>query len=134
MKELLSLLRSFPDQFNESTMFPGGEAASVELRKQFQEKFRNISSVMDCVGCDKCKLWGKLQVTGLGTALKILFWADNTTKKNDRGAGAVGAGLAVTEEELQTLQPPRDELHGSAFRWDCTVITELRSTAVKVPI
>ena len=28
---------------------------------------------MDCVGCDKCKLWGKLQVTGLGTALKILF-------------------------------------------------------------
>lgn len=28
---------------------------------------------MDCVGCDKCKLWGKLQVQGLGTALKILF-------------------------------------------------------------
>ena len=26
---------------------------------------------MDCVGCDKCKLWGKLQVTGLGTALKV---------------------------------------------------------------
>ena len=71
MKELLSLLRSFPDQFNESTMFPGGKAASVELRKQFQDKFRNISSVMDCVGCDKCKLWGKLQVTGLGTALKV---------------------------------------------------------------
>jgi len=28
---------------------------------------------MDCVACDKCKLWGKLQITGLGTALKILF-------------------------------------------------------------
>jgi hypothetical protein len=28
---------------------------------------------MDCVGCEKCKLWGKLQTTGLGTALKILF-------------------------------------------------------------
>ena len=85
---------------------------------------------MDCVGCDKCKLWGKLQVTGLGTALKvssklgnilagnsncflqILFWADNTTKKSDRSA----AEMAVTEEELQTLQPPKDELHGSAFR------------------
>ena len=36
MKELLSLLKSFPDQFNESTMFPGGKAASIELRKQFQ--------------------------------------------------------------------------------------------------
>ena len=33
---MLSLLRSFPDQFNESTMFPGGKEASVELRKQFQ--------------------------------------------------------------------------------------------------
>ena len=50
---------------------------------------------------------------------QILFWADNTTKKNDRGAAGTGAaGLAVTEEELQTLQPPRDELHGSAFRLD----------------
>ena len=28
---------------------------------------------MDCVGCDKCKLWGKVQVAGVGTALKILF-------------------------------------------------------------
>ena len=42
---------------------------------------------------------------------QILFWADNTTKKNDRAAEK-----AATEEELQTLQPPKDELHGSAFR------------------
>lgn len=28
---------------------------------------------MSCVGCDKCKLWGKLQTQGLGTALKILY-------------------------------------------------------------
>ena len=28
---------------------------------------------MDCVGCRKCRLWGKLQVRGLATALKILF-------------------------------------------------------------
>jgi ERO1-like protein alpha len=31
---------------------------------------------MDCVGCEKCRLWGKLQVLGLGTALKILFSDD----------------------------------------------------------
>lgn len=31
------------------------------------------SALMDCVGCEKCRLWGKLQVLGLGTALKILF-------------------------------------------------------------
>jgi hypothetical protein len=28
---------------------------------------------MDCVGCEKCRLWGKLQVTGIGAAMKILF-------------------------------------------------------------
>lgn len=31
---------------------------------------------MDCVGCEKCRLWGKLQVLGLGTALNILFSVD----------------------------------------------------------
>jgi len=33
---------------------------------------------MDCVGCEKCKLWGKLQTTGLGTSLKILFTDQDT--------------------------------------------------------
>ena len=32
---------------------------------------------MDCVGCEKCRLWGKLQVLGLATSLKILFSVDD---------------------------------------------------------
>ncbi|KAE9592842.1 putative thiol oxidase [Lupinus albus] len=35
------------------------------------------SALMDCVGCEKCRLWGKLQILGLGTALKILFSVDD---------------------------------------------------------
>lgn len=35
-------------------------------------RFRNITAIMDCVGCQKCKLYGKLQMLGLGTMLKIL--------------------------------------------------------------
>jgi len=35
--------------------------------------FRNISAVMGCVGCEKCRLWGKLQTLGLATALEVLF-------------------------------------------------------------
>jgi len=31
---------------------------------------------MDCVGCDKCRLWGKVQTTGLATALKVVFELD----------------------------------------------------------
>ena len=33
---------------------------------------------MDCVGCDKCRLWGKIQTSGVGTALKILFELDES--------------------------------------------------------
>jgi len=28
---------------------------------------------MDCVACEKCRVWGKLQILGLGTAIKILL-------------------------------------------------------------
>lgn len=52
--------RSFPSHFNESQMFNG--TAAAQLKSDFKEKFRNISRIMDCVGCDKCRLWGKLQV------------------------------------------------------------------------
>ena len=34
----------------------------ILFQREFKEHFRNISRIMDCVGCDKCKLWGKLQV------------------------------------------------------------------------
>ena len=31
---------------------------------------------MDCVACDKCRLWGKVQTHGLSTAFKILLTDD----------------------------------------------------------
>ena len=45
----------------------------VSSQGTFKTHFKNITRIMDCVGCSKCKLWGKLQVHGIGTALKILF-------------------------------------------------------------
>lgn len=68
---LVQAARSCSDLFDESMMFAGNSSAS--LKNAFKSHFKNISHIMDCVGCDKCKLWGKLQVQGLGTALKILF-------------------------------------------------------------
>lgn len=44
------------------------------MAHEFAEHFRNITSnIMDCVACQKCKLWGKIQIHGLGTAFKILI-------------------------------------------------------------
>lgn len=53
-----------------------------KLKDQFRRHFRNISKIMDCVGCEKCRLWGKIQITGMGTALKILYsFPDNLPEK-----------------------------------------------------
>ncbi|XP_059484734.1 ero1-like protein isoform X2 [Neocloeon triangulifer] len=72
VRDILKVIKGFPHHFNESTMFNGGKQA-IKLKNEFRQHFRNISRIMDCVGCEKCKLWGKLQIQGLGTALKILF-------------------------------------------------------------
>ncbi|XP_072991315.1 endoplasmic reticulum oxidoreductin-1-like [Typha latifolia] len=68
------LLSACPLPFDEAKLWQGGNGP--ELKQQIQKQFRNISAIMDCVGCEKCRLWGKLQVLGLGTALKILFSDD----------------------------------------------------------
>jgi len=108
VKELLSLISTFKDHFDETSMFAGGLQAD-ELKVEFQGHFRNISRVMDCVGCDKCKLWGKLQVTGLGTALKILFSGDFD---QDRGSELTSSNqdlprhkpdLALSRNEVVSL-------------------------------
>ncbi|EPX72518.1 ER oxidoreductin Ero1a [Schizosaccharomyces octosporus yFS286] len=46
---------------------------SQRFKETFRRHFHDISRIMDCVGCDKCRLWGKLQMTGYGTALKLLL-------------------------------------------------------------
>lgn len=61
VRDLLNVINQFPDHFNEAVMFNGGEETK-KLKNQFKQHFRNITRIMDCVGCDKCKLWGKLQV------------------------------------------------------------------------
>lgn len=74
VKQLLLVIKSFPNHFDESKLFQGD---AQKLKEDFKIHFRNISKIMDCVGCDKCRLWGKVQITGMGTALKILFSGDS---------------------------------------------------------
>jgi len=101
VRELLGLVGSFPDHFDETSMFNGGKQAQ-EMKIEFREHFKNITRVMDCVGCDKCKLWGKLQVTGLGTALKILFSGD-FDKPQIEGLPVVREDLKLTRNEIVAL-------------------------------
>lgn len=65
--------------FDESALFVGDKA---DLKDKFQNAFRNISTILDCVGCEKCKLHAKLEFHGLGTALKILFTNEKMSETN----------------------------------------------------
>ncbi len=57
--------------FDESNLFKSAELYS--LKEQMKNHFRNISMIMDCVACEKCKMWAKLEMLGMATALKIVL-------------------------------------------------------------
>jgi len=89
--------------FDETQLFQGGE--ELALREALRGHFRNMSAVMDCVGCEKCRLWGKVQVTGLGTALKV------------RGGGRARPSLTLLRFCL-----------GRTARWSCSATRSSRSS------
>ncbi|KPI43349.1 Endoplasmic reticulum oxidoreductin-1 [Cyphellophora attinorum] len=72
--QLTSTLASSPTTFDESLLFK----TDLSLKDDFKNRFRNVSRIMDCVGCERCRLWGKVQTAGYGAALKILFEFDET--------------------------------------------------------
>lgn len=45
------------NSFDESQMF---QEESSEIIDNFRNVFRNISEIIDCVGCEKCKLHAKV--------------------------------------------------------------------------
>lgn len=56
---------------NENGLFQGPETEA--LKEEFRRRMRNVNALMSCVGCERCRLWGKIQTAGYGTALKILL-------------------------------------------------------------
>lgn len=73
---LTNALAGHPRIFDESLLFR--DVVAQGLKDDIRNRFRNVSRLMDCIGCDKCRLWGKLQAAGYGAALKILFEFDET--------------------------------------------------------
>jgi ERO1-like protein alpha len=72
LNQILEISGKYGDiAFDESQLFKGED--KEPFKKQLKEYFLNITKIMDCVDCEKCKTWGKLQVKGLGTALKVIF-------------------------------------------------------------
>mmetsp|Transcript_40476 Transcript_40476/g.38975 ORF Transcript_40476/g.38975 Transcript_40476/m.38975 type:complete len:104 (+) Transcript_40476:847-1158(+) len=72
---MLEVLNNAQCTFREDRFFAriDNDFEQAILLKEIQTKFFNISRILDCVSCEKCKLNGKLQIKGLGTAMKLLF-------------------------------------------------------------
>uniref|UniRef100_A0A8C9ESY6 ERO1-like protein alpha n=1 Tax=Pavo cristatus TaxID=9049 RepID=A0A8C9ESY6_PAVCR len=90
-------------------LYTGNQSQDAEIKSLLLEvlrleevrlHFKNISKIMDCVGCFKCRLWGKLQTQGLGTALKILF-SENLIEKIPESGPSYG--FQLTRQEIVAL-------------------------------
>jgi flavocytochrome c len=69
--DILESCQSVFSAFDERLMFRSTESLAVQ--QNFKGVFHNISSILDCVQCQQCKLHGKMAMLGYGAALKILF-------------------------------------------------------------
>ena len=72
LPQVSTLAQSCPLTFDETSLFLGGEDAGPK-RIELQKRFTHLLQIMECVGCDRCRLWGTLQTIGIGTALKVLL-------------------------------------------------------------
>ncbi|KAI8361998.1 endoplasmic reticulum Oxidoreductin 1-domain-containing protein [Mortierella sp. GBAus27b] len=109
VNELVALVNNCPPTFDEKLLFQeephgqsglqslSGKSKATALKNQFRDHFRNVTRIMDCVGCEKCRLWGKVQTQGLGTALKILFSYDDASLRGNK------AGNVLSRSEIVTL-------------------------------
>lgn len=82
--QVLSLCSPLFDAFDETRLFRNvsltdyaEQRAAAEqrsrLKRQFKSVFQNITVLVDCVQCQRCRLHAKLFSLGLGSALKILL-------------------------------------------------------------
>lgn len=86
--QLLSLCSPLFEAFDETRLFRSSSPEQrSQLKRQFKSVFRNITELVDCVQCQRCRLHAKLFSLGLGTALKILLSPEDlissTTSRDD---------------------------------------------------
>eukprot|EP00929_Paragymnodinium_shiwhaense_P102064 TRINITY_DN65269_c0_g1_i1.p1 TRINITY_DN65269_c0_g1~~TRINITY_DN65269_c0_g1_i1.p1 ORF type:complete len:1260 (-),score=309.65 TRINITY_DN65269_c0_g1_i1:444-4223(-) len=73
--QVLSVCSPLFEAFDETRLFSSIRTPEQrsQVKRQFKSVFQNITALVDCVRCMKCRLHAKLFSLGLGTALKILL-------------------------------------------------------------
>ena len=112
--------------FDESLMFREGVSAEgtelVSLKKNFKGVFHNVSSILDCVQCQQCKLHGKMTMLGYGTALKILFMSQGDIIASGLTRNEIVAFINTIAGMSEAIKEVREL---TALYWEAQVPEEL---------
>ncbi|KEG09724.1 endoplasmic reticulum oxidoreductin [Trypanosoma grayi] len=91
--------------FNEAKFLESPKAHN--LIPQMKRMVYNITKLMDCVTCEKCRAWGKLQTMGIATALKIVMLPPSEVLELGRGEKVslvnLARQLAVSVKNVRIL-------------------------------
>ena len=96
-----ALKHSCPIPFDEGRLWK--DVGAEELKVELQTAFKNITGIMDCVGCEKCKMWGKLQLLGIATSLKVLFSSEDCSGGGVEGGEGLPPLLILERNEVIAL-------------------------------
>jgi len=90
--QVLSVCSPLFEAFDETRLFrTESNEQRVALKRRFKDVFKNVTVLVDCVQCQRCRLHAKVFSMGLGSALKILLTPEDLLAK------------AVTRDEVGAL-------------------------------
>ena len=112
---VLSSCQDVFSAFDERLLFNESEPP---VKRRFKQVFHNVSTAFNCIKCQKCRLHGKLQLLGIGTAIKLLLVPENMIRDSLTREEVVALfntveklseSLDIYSElaQLAELEPPR---------------------------
>lgn len=93
-----------------------------ERLNEIKMRFRNISDIINCVSCQKCRMHGKLQINGVAAMFKILFSDEKklTLKRNELVAfvnmiGKVSSSIKYVTDYLEETKKEKLQIKNIFF-------------------
>lgn len=114
--DILSSCTNIFSAFDESLMFKESSVLvekkhGVTLQQNFKGVFHNISSILDCVRCEKCKLHGKMTMLGYGAALKILLLPETAISSSSVSRNEIVAFVNTIIKFSESIKDVRELTH-----------------------
>lgn len=69
VESLYRALPRYPKEFDKHFL-----AVSQNQASRLKATFRNMAKLMDCVSCERCRLWGKVQIYGIFSNYERYFY------------------------------------------------------------